>query len=225
MNTLRIIIGVLFLIIFISGSVYGQDGQPDDVVDVTTPTSPVNVRQYDITDIITPSGLLIDDIDLKTDDGQASLYITDGSIILNDGGEPLQYIEFQEIDESPAPLPGTDIGSSILYVGPERTTFDPPATLVIVYNRNSLPEGVSGENLTIIHFSEENRQWLDIESSVVDAGKQRLTAKIDHSATFAICATSSSSIPFKLWFIPLIVLWLIIMFRFLAYLNSRGQNK
>lgn len=190
---------------------------------IPSPTPVVNTN--DLTDIITPSGLIQEDILLSSDDKRAEMRIPAGSILLSINREPIQYIEFQTLNKPPIKLPGEDIGSIPYYFGPEGTTVDPPSTLLIRYNSINFPEGIVEEDLLIVYLDSKKKKWIEMPYSIVNAGSDTITVEVSHLTTFAIYSPSSRTIPFNLWLIPIIVIWLAIIFRVIVYINSRSEKK
>ncbi len=220
----RLIVIALLVLTLFPAIAYTQEESPTQTQ--TPPPSPTPaLNTNDISEIITPSGLITESIPLSSADGRCNMVISANTRLLAGSGEPIQYIELQSLDEPPVKLPGEDIGSIAYYFGPEGTTLDPPSMLAIKYNSVSFPEGIAEEDLLIVYLDSNRQKWIEIPDSTVNVGSNTITTAVDHLATFAIRSPSSRSIPFNLWLIPLIVLWLAAMFKLIVYINSRMEKK
>jgi hypothetical protein len=154
---------------------------------VVIPPPPLPVVVPGITDVtpfITPEGVFIEAITAESFDDLAELIIAEGTIALING-EPLAEVTMLQM-EDPPPLPADSSVIGLVYdFGPDGTVFDPPITLIIIYNPELIPEGVPEENLVIARW--EAGEWVNLDS-IVDAINNTVGAQVSHFTAFAVLA-------------------------------------
>ena len=122
-----------------------------------------------------------------SDDGKTQLIISKGVRARNRDGGPLGSVSIvKSPDASPPPV------DAILAVpaydfGPEGATFDPPITLVFLYDRSALPQELPDKNLTIVTWNPASGKWTEL-ASTVDATAGRITTTVVHFSQYAVIA-------------------------------------
>ena len=213
------VITLLFLLL-LSQQSYSQDVLP------TPSPSPSSIPfQRDITSIITPSGLITEDVRLSSPDEYALMVIPEGTRLLDIHGEPLSHVELRSLDSPPVDIPGVDIGSIAYSFGPEGASLDPPTTLTIKYNAKAFIESVLEEELVIVRLDQKTEEWIDVSESIVDTDNKLVSIDIDQLHTFAIRGNLSPPVPFNPWLILVIILWLLGTFGLLTYMNIRKKRR
>jgi len=106
-----------------------------------------------------------------------SLTIEEGTIALDETGEPIDAITITEVTL-------TDVPENIISVPyefePSGSTFEPPFELVWTFNPEDIPEG---ETPVVMYFDGE--AWIEVDG-VVDFENGTITAKISHFTKFAV---------------------------------------
>ena len=142
-----------------------------------------------ILDYIDEDGVFTDDITAESEDSQCLITIVEGTIGLDEDGDPLSelnVVEVEELPSAPADFPAEVIGSAY-DIGPDGATFDPPIALTMEYNENLMPDGVAEENLTIATWDDAADEWVNLDDTV-DTVDNTITAEISHLTDFAILA-------------------------------------
>ena len=156
-------------------------GGPAAIARVSTPglssVTPLRVDRY---------GKVRADCLLITVDQQASLDIALGTKLLNVQGRALSTLSAEVVTEPAAAPAGTVIVSAYDF-GPDGATFSPAMiTLTIIYDAESLPDGVSEEELYIAYW--DGTQWVAVESTV-DTEANTVSAELSHFTQFAVIGT------------------------------------
>jgi len=136
---------------------------------------------FDISD----EGEILETIEATSADGMLTLTIPEGTIALDEDGNPLEGLE-AAVDESP-PDPPEDcciIGLAFDF-GPEGATFDPGITFEYTYDPAELPGGVAEADLVIAFYDAEAGEWVTCDCTC-DPEANCITACVCHFTTFAI---------------------------------------
>ena len=125
-------------------------------------------------------------VEATSEDGRLTVTIPKGTAILDEKGRQLRTLEVV-IDETP-PLPPEDtniIGLPYDF-SPAGATFEPPITFTWSYDPDTLPEGVTEDNLVLAYYIDG--EWIELEC-VVNPDNNTITASVSHFTTFAIIGT------------------------------------
>ena len=145
--------------------------------------------------MIDEEGVVQEDVQYTTPDGQVNLYVGDGTTALTEGGEPLQFIEVQKVCEGlPPPPPGAIRLGCAYDFGPDGATFDPPITITLSYNPASIPEGVAEEDLFVAFYDVSTGQWVVLPSTV-DTENNTITVKVSGFTKFAVYSPALTPTP------------------------------
>jgi len=136
---------------------------------------------FDISD----EGEILETIEATSADGMLTLTIPDGTIALDEYGDPLESLEVAVDETPPDPPEGSYIIELAYDFGPDGATFDPPITLEYTYDPGALPEGVAEEDLVLAYYDEDAGEWVELVC-VVDTVNNTITASVSHFTTFAI---------------------------------------
>ncbi len=149
-----------------------------------TATTKVNISGVSATTslMVNSSGVVQETCQLKTLDERASLDIVKGTKLLDSRGNALASLSGSEVGTPPAPPPGTAIVSAVDF-GPDGATFEPVITLTMDYDPESLPDGMTEDELYIIYWDSSRWQTLP---SVLDTEANTVSAQISHFTQFAI---------------------------------------
>ena len=174
-----VVVAVLLVVLLISQ--YPKESTP-------TPTPTPTLVRADITDIVGPGGVILEDTEFTSTDGLAVLEITEGTTALTEEGEALEYIEVEVVCVgAPRPPGGGNMIGCAYDFGPDGTTVDPPLTMAIEYSPTLLPGRFGEENLVIAYFDTKSGKWVVLDS-VLDSVSHVLGAQVSNFGLFAIFA-------------------------------------
>ncbi len=136
---------------------------------------------------ISPSGEILEIIEVTTADGTLTITIPAGTIALDKNKHPLTTLTMDIDLVPPAPPEGASIIGITYDFGPEGASFDPPLTFTWEYDPNALPEGVAEEDLVVAYHDETTGEWVEMPSTV-DPITNTITVSVSHFTCFAIIA-------------------------------------
>ena len=134
---------------------------------------------------ISETGEILETIEATSEDGNLTITIPEGTIALDEDGNPLSTLTADVDASPPAPPEGANIIGLAYDFGPEGATFDPPITFTWSYDPADIPEGVAEEDLVIAYYDEEAGEWVELDC-VVDTENNIITASVEHFTTFAV---------------------------------------
>jgi len=141
---------------------------------------------------VSPSGHLLETVRITSPDGNVTLEILAGTLVLNFDGTPT-YMNtdpdmFTIAAGTPPPPPGHEMVVAYEF-NPSGITFTPEATLIIEYPAENMPAGSMG---VIAYYDEAAGEWVDLETAgYVAAGEpvpNTLTCHTGHLTYFAVLA-------------------------------------
>jgi hypothetical protein len=140
-------------------------------------------------DYITGEGTIITDVIAESADGLVALYLPEGTIALQNNGQPLFSLSISE-NPAPPPPPGDSEFVTLAYnINPSGATFIPPALLTFKYNDSQLHAGVTEENMVFVTWLD--RQWVELEDCIVDTVNNTVTVPTSHLSLFTVIAHTS----------------------------------
>ena len=143
---------------------------------------------------IDSDGVIQEAVEATSEDGNLTIIIEEGTVALDEVGEPLETLEV-EVDESPpAPPANTQVIGLAYDFGPDRATFDPPLTLTFEYEESEIPDDANEDDLVIAYWDEEAEEWVELDCTV-DPVTNTITAEVSHFTVFAIIASQPSTPP------------------------------
>jgi len=175
----------LFDLIFGSTCTIGQATYPPSGGGGFFPPPPPPPGTTSLSGKVDPDGYFIVDVTASSEDELASVTIPKDTLGLDEWGYPLPRITIVEMEDPPDPPADNSVIGVVYEFGPEGATFDPPVTLTITYDPESLPEGVEEEDLSIAVWDEDAGVWVKLPS-VVDTENKAVSAQIDGFSSFAI---------------------------------------
>jgi hypothetical protein len=155
-------------------------------------------------DVITRSGMFTENFTAKSDDELCKLTIPRGTISLQANHQPPYKLTIVPSSSPPAISQNVSLISKVYDLGPDGLTFNPPVTLTIKYNPDSLPVGVNINKLVIVYRDTSSYTWVECEGCTVNTTACCVSAKIGHFAEFALLAHTQPSkfIPSDLFISP-----------------------
>ncbi|MFC1991035.1 CARDB domain-containing protein, partial [Chloroflexota bacterium] len=120
-------------------------------------------------------------------DNKAKVFIKIGTIVMNKIGQILPSIIVEKFAETTHPYTNREIIGSVYDIGPDGAQFDPPASLTLRYDEESIPEGISEEDLYIATWNEESQEWERMESTL-NSEDDSIDTLLAHFSTYTIMA-------------------------------------
>jgi len=136
---------------------------------------------------ISDDGEILETVTGTSEDGNLTITIPEGTIALDEDGEPLSGMTADVDPSPPDPPEGANIIGLAYDFGPAGATFEPPITLEYTYDPDEIPEGVAEADLVIAMWDEEAGEWVELPCTV-DPVTNTITASVSHFTTFAIIA-------------------------------------
>ena len=136
---------------------------------------------------ISEQGEVLESIERTSSDGNTTIVVPEGTIALDEDGNPLSTLMVEAVSEPPPPPEGAHIVGLAYDFGPEGATFDPPLTITFRYDPSDIPAGVAEGDLVIAYYDAATGQWV-VLPSVVDPETNTITATVSHFTEFAIIA-------------------------------------
>jgi len=129
-----------------------------------------------------------------SEDENVTITIEEGTIALDEEGEPLETLTAAVDETPPDPPEDANIIGLAYNFGPGGATFDPAITLEYTYDPDALPEGVAEEDLVLAYYDEAIGEWVELDC-VIDTENNTITASIAHFTTFAIIGVVPVVVP------------------------------
>jgi hypothetical protein len=139
----------------------------------------------------------------------------------------LDIIQILPIENPPSPPDNSYIIGLAYKFGPDEATFNPPITITILYDPNSLVNGVSEKSLYIANVDTETGEWVKLQG-VVDPETHAITAQVTRFAVLAIigeAAPKSLSTPGISWSLTGGIVTGFILLTLLAYAFAQGRGR
>ncbi len=134
---------------------------------------------------ISNDGEIQETIEATSEAGDLTIVIEEGTIALDEDGEPLDTLEII-VDETPPDPPEDAYVIGLAYdFGPDGATFDPPLIMTYTLDLDDLPEGIAPEDLVIAYW--DGDEWVELDSDVdVENSTITIESEVEHFTTFAV---------------------------------------
>ncbi len=144
----------------------------------------------DLASVIDANGILQQDVEVQGPDGESAVKIPSGAQALTADNLPLRAISITVhfADAYPAPRKDQSLLERVYELGPQGASFNPPAQLILAYDRNLLPRGADESALSIASFDPDAGKWGPLKSQT-DKAEEYVTADLDSLTTFALGGT------------------------------------
>jgi len=136
---------------------------------------------------IDSDGVIQEAVEATSEDGKLTIIIEEGTVALDEVGEPLETLEVEADESPPAPPANTQVIGLAYDFGPDGATFDPPLTLTFEYEESEIPDDANEDDLVIAYWDEEAEEWVELDCTV-DPVTNTITAEVSHFTVFAIIA-------------------------------------
>jgi hypothetical protein len=167
------------------------DGEP--TIDDDNPINIRVIRNIQITAIFARDSNQFPSGEFASEDAVLKLIVPDGTVALNEEGNPITRLEFF-IDSNPPPLQEGSIIGQAYKLEPEGATFDPPVILTWIYESDYIPEEIDEEVLSIAYYDDDISDWVVLDSDVGPM-EDIITALVSHLTTFAVLAPPTPPTP------------------------------
>lgn len=131
---------------------------------------------------VNSSGLVMQTTQLSTADGQVTLNIPSTTTMHDAQGNALTTLSASKMTSPPTPPPDGAVVLAYNF-GPDGAQFNPPITLTLNYDPNSLPSGTVESKLYIAYW--DGTKWQTLQSTV-DTANHTVTTQISHFSAFAL---------------------------------------
>ncbi len=149
------------------------------------PDVEANLFGGEFTFSISEEGEILETIEATSEAGDLTIVIEEGTLALDEDGEPLGSLEIDVDPSPPDPPEGAHIIGLAYDFGPDGATFDPPITMTYTLDLDDLPEGVAPEDLVIAYW--DGDEWVELDSDVdVENNTITIEVDVDHFTTFAV---------------------------------------
>ena len=142
---------------------------------------------------IDSSGIVQETVEFTSPSGEVTITIPEGTMALDEEGEPLTELTAETSENPPPPPEDTTVIGLSYDFGPDGATFNPPLSLTFTYDPDTLPEGVSAEDLVIAFYDTAAGEWVTLVS-VVNTETNTITASVSHFCCFSLVATTPPEI-------------------------------
>jgi hypothetical protein len=139
-------------------------------------------------------GVVFDNVEAESLDGDLRLKIPRSTVALNRLGNFLNSVSVTTLNETPAPAENESVIGTAYELGPAGANFDPPVTLTLRYNDSEVPSGMLETSLVIANWDPVKEDWIPVNSTV-DAGNNNVTAKISHFSIYAVLGKEAPPAP------------------------------
>ena len=141
-----------------------------------------------ISGVVNPNGIFVDDVVAGSDDGLFNLDIPRGTKGLTKDGRPLNSISMTTMPEEdrPAPPAGAHVIGLTYNFGPPGATFTTPITLTFIYDESLLPEGVDENDLVIVYWDAVAGEWVALDAITVDSDNNTVSGLVSHFTAFTV---------------------------------------
>lgn len=144
---------------------------------------------------ITKEGLLEEALEVAPPDGAVTLRLAEGTQVLDSEGNRLEKLTIDAVSEPlQAPERAHVIGVAYDF-GPQGATFDPEIELIMQYDPEGLPDGVSEADLLIACYESQSGEF-EFLPTVVDTEANTVSVWISHFTVFAIVGREEAAFHF-----------------------------
>ncbi len=143
--------------------------------------------QVRVVDYVDSGGRFTDDLTVKSENGQAAVYIPEGTIGLDSTGNRLDVVSIQEESSYPEPPRDYAIVSPVYEMGPDGATFEAPVQISIKYDPAMLPEMLAEKNLVAATCASFSNEWQVLDTTA-DPNNDVVRFQTGHFSYFAVLA-------------------------------------
>ena len=134
--------------------------------------------------LVDSSGAIKSKVELSSADGGIGLSIDEGTVLLDQDGEPLRFIEVTVESDPPVPPEDAHIVGKAYNLEPQGAAFSPQLWLTLSYDPEEMPEGARENDLYIAYH--DGAEWLKLPYKRVDNSGHSVTTQVYNFTTFAV---------------------------------------
>ena len=131
-------------------------------------------------------GKLLKNAQLTSSDGIISLAIDKGTTLLDEKGEPLQFIKVTIDPSIPVPPQDAEVVGQVFEIQPQGAVVNPSLKLTLTYDPSALPQGTSKNHVWIYNYAGDT--WEMVRYKQVDIGANRVTTTINRFGKYSVLA-------------------------------------
>ncbi len=136
---------------------------------------------------ISSTGEILETIVATSDTGDFTITIPEGTIALDEDGDPLSTLTVELDLDPPDPPAGAHIIGIPYKLGPSGATFSTSITIEFIVDPATLPSGIDMEDLVIAYYDEVAGEWVELPTTY-DPATNTFTTSVAHFTRFAIIA-------------------------------------
>ena len=144
---------------------------------------------------MTKEGVLEEALEASSPDGTVTVCFADGTQMLDSEGNRLEEVTVDAISEPPETPEKAHVIGLAYEFAPEGATFEPDIELILQYDPEGLPEGVSEENLLIACYESQSGECTLLPTAV-DTEAHTVSVWISHFTVFAIVGREEAAFHF-----------------------------
>jgi hypothetical protein len=131
-------------------------------------------------------GALLLDINESSPDGNVNINISSGTVMLDNGRQPLVNLSVKAVYLLPNPSDGGYVLTAFDFQ-PDGATFAPGMQITLAYDPDAIPYGIDKNDLFIGLYNEETGEWQYLIGTV-NAETHTVTFTVTHFTVFAVLA-------------------------------------
>jgi hypothetical protein len=192
MNSKKVNVVAFILIALLAVTLFGLSGctSSNPASSQSGPSYQLEVNFLDKVEQFTvdSQGRLKSTMQLSSDDGKISLFMSPGTEVLDKDNKPLQLIKVTADSRPPLPPGNTDIVGPVYDLTPVGAQFNPALQLTIAYDLEGLPAGASESNLYVASYQdgEWNALHLFWHYNKGSTDSHKITTTIDYCSKIAL---------------------------------------
>jgi thioredoxin 1 len=136
------------------------------------------------TNLIDSQGKLLKKAVISSSDGNISLAIESGTVLLDENKTPLQSIKVTIDQAIPIPPEDAEIIGDIFDIQPQSAVINPSLYTTFSYDPSGIPQGVSENDLWVYHFN--GSSWERVNYKNHDMTLNRVTTKISRFGKYSV---------------------------------------
>ncbi len=134
--------------------------------------------------LVTDQGKVLKNAQITSSDGFISLFIDQGTALLDKDSRPLLNIEATIDTAIPIPPENAQIIGNVVDIQPQDVMIDPSIKITLKYDPSILPEGADENDLSIYNYN--GNSWEKTRYRNIDAEANQVTTIVDRFGKYSI---------------------------------------